>query len=538
MEVIIMRNTIKTDAGQYYELDEKSILEQKRLKQINNLRNHKELLNEHKDVLKQYTEHQLGRTDIKTVSVYNLISQLVPFLIGMQKKIEGISGEDVDSYFRNFRGNIKCAESTISHKIVVIKQFFKWFYDKRAIKYEGEFPPVISFLKLKRPENKLRQSDLLTREDIRRMIEAMPKARDKAILAVLCDSGARVGELLNVNIGDVVHEENSADLNVDGKTGKRTITIVESYPYLLQWLNQHPLKSHMNAPMFLNVSNGQFGRRLLYQGLVSIIRTAAKRTGLMRWAVVESDTAPKGISYKRVSGKKITPHLFRHSRATELASKGWTEPELRIRFGWTTSSSTPSIYCHIGRKAIKEKLLKENGFLNNELIAKELRQKEALKPKICPRCQTVCTPESIACNRCGMALSIYNAEKIREMKKKTNNFEEKIKELPIRPELIEGKMTTYDYKKRLIREDPFLKAEFEDIAREVMKSLMLQKEIQESKTMLTAPITNRPKTNGNREEVINLRKKGWSMEDICKELKLGYGTINTICREEKLSKIY
>ena len=58
------------------------------------------------------------------------------------------------------------------------------------------------------------------------------------------DTGARPHELLNLRIKDVefVEEGGSryAKIVVDGKTGERSLALIDSIPYVTQWISNHP----------------------------------------------------------------------------------------------------------------------------------------------------------------------------------------------------------------------------------------------------------------------------------------------------------
>ncbi len=53
-------------------------------------------------------------------------------------------------------------------------------------------------------------------------------------------------------------------------------------------------------------------------------------------------------------------HLFRHSRATELASY-LTEAQMKQYFGWVRNSDTPSVYVHMGGRDVDRALLRYYG---------------------------------------------------------------------------------------------------------------------------------------------------------------------------------
>ena len=120
------------------------------------------------------------------------------------------------------------------------------------------------------------------------MIAVCKKHRDKALISMLYDTGGRISELLTVNIGSITFPKQSglhyAEIKLNGKTGQRTCVIIESYPHLMNYLNsEHGYADDLNAPLFLNSSNKDFGERLLYQGAFSTIKTAGKRAGIGGW---------------------------------------------------------------------------------------------------------------------------------------------------------------------------------------------------------------------------------------------------------------
>ncbi|MEM4365922.1 MAG: tyrosine-type recombinase/integrase [Candidatus Nitrosocaldus sp.] len=77
----------------------------------------------------------------------------------------------------------------------------------------------------------VRATDLLTREEFLRMVEAVAKvsrypARDRALLYVMYEFAARPSELLNMRIGNLRFYEGYAEVTTEGKTGVKTLTLV------------------------------------------------------------------------------------------------------------------------------------------------------------------------------------------------------------------------------------------------------------------------------------------------------------------------
>ena len=115
----------------------------------------------------------------------------------------------------------------------------------------------------------------------------------------------------------------------------------------------------------------------------------------------------KNIAKKADVNKKITPHLFRHSRATHLATV-LTEAQMSEYFGWVQGSRMAAIYVHLSGRDTDNKMLEIYG-----LKREEKEKEEELKPKECPRCKYINSPTDRFCSRCGAVLDEEEAVKIR-----------------------------------------------------------------------------------------------------------------------------
>ena len=63
--------------------------------------------------------------------------------------------------------------------------------------------------------------ELLTRTEIKKMVEASDHPRDKAMISLLYEGGLRIGELASLKIKNVVFDDYGAVIKVKGKTGER-----------------------------------------------------------------------------------------------------------------------------------------------------------------------------------------------------------------------------------------------------------------------------------------------------------------------------
>jgi integrase len=183
---------------------------------------------------------------------------------------------------------------------------------KKYLAFSGR-QDIADLIKLPKAATHKLPEEMLTPEDIRVLICAANGAMDRALIITLWEAGCRVGELLGIRRKHVQMDAIGAALIVDGKTGMRRVRVIESAPYLDEWISEGSFKQ--DAPIF-PISYAAFRKRL---------QVLAVRAGI---------------------GKRIYPHLFRHSRATFLASY-LTEAQLCMHHGWTVGSPMPRVYVHL-----------------------------------------------------------------------------------------------------------------------------------------------------------------------------------------------
>ncbi len=255
-----------------------------------------------------------------------------------------------------------------------IKKFFRWLGKE----------DLISWLKCNDVKNKKLPEEILTEEDIKKMIDAAQTTRDKAIVAVLYESGCRVGEFLSMKMKNVQFDRYGAIIVVHGKTGYRRIRLVSSAPYLAEWMNMHPFNDDPEAWLWISLRNL---KRLPYNSLRTILRVIAEKAGVR---------------------KSVNPHAFRHARATHLANF-LTEAQMKEFFGWVQDSDMASVYVHLSGRDVDKAILKLYGI---EMEESE-KDGELLKPKKCLRCGEMNPATNRVCQRCFFPLD-EQAEKLLE----------------------------------------------------------------------------------------------------------------------------
>jgi len=337
-----------------------------------------------KDTIKKFVNDLKIKENISEIRRINYVQRLRKIASWIPDGFLDPTEESMDEVLKQLYDN-DYSDWTRDTYVTMLKKFYRW-----KLK---ELPDFIKNMKIRIKENGKEVDDLLTSQDVMALIENSKNARDRALFSVLYDSGCRIGEIINMRIKDLGFDEFGALLRVTGKTGFRQVRIVgNSIAYLRAWLDNHPLRNDVNAFLFCNLSDNILGRSLTYADVYSIIRHTTKRAGIK---------------------KRIHPHLFRHTRATILASKV-TEAPLESQMGWIHGSRQTRTYVHLSLRDQDNAILKAYGIKapENETIQED-------KPKECPRCHTLNPSDAQYCRNCWMPFDVKIALDMEEKEKKT-----------------------------------------------------------------------------------------------------------------------
>jgi site-specific recombinase XerD len=223
---------------------------------------------------------------------------------------------------------------TQNYHIIALRAFFKYLI-KNDI---ATLPPEKIDLQ-KIPE---RTIEYLTREELERLFGSVGSngviaLRNRAILETLYSTGLRVSELIGLNRSKV--DLKRKEFMVIGKGKKPRIVFLSDRAAL-------HIKEYLNArndnfePLFVNHGRSRKGdditlgekRRLTRVSIEYIVRKTARKAGII---------------------KKVTPHVLRHSFATELLLNGADIRSVQELLGHS-SITTTQIYTHVTNKRLRE----------------------------------------------------------------------------------------------------------------------------------------------------------------------------------------
>lgn len=298
----------------------------------------------------------------------------------------------------------------------ILKQFIIRHpqFDERILKEHNDgkrrYDKFVFRLKL---ETLSEKEQIITEEELKKVLSCCSNTRNKAFIALLHESGFRAGEILNIKYKDIRQKGNLLIIKVDGKTGEREIPILTSKPYLTTYLNlfPDPLPNDIIWKKEGNFNWRRRGETIGYGSAVKIVREAFENAGLEH--------------------KKFNLHYFRHSRAT-INAEFMTDAQMCKFFGWVQGSGQAATYINETTLDIENSVLRRHGLEEVE------NRGSAMGLQTCPTCgfkENMATANY--CQRCSSVLSLEKAfEEERRVKEETDKTMRLLMEISKNPEMM------------------------------------------------------------------------------------------------------
>ena len=196
-------------------------------------------------------------------------------------------------------------------------------------------------VKLKAPR---RLPGSLTVEEVTAILAACTRLRDRFLMALLAETGMRIGQALGLRHADFVSRRREVSIvprsdNVNGARAKtRTITTVPVSAPLVRLYSayMHTEYGDLDSDyIFVNLWAEPVGRPLRYQAVAKLVARLRATTGIV-----------------------FSPHLLRHSRATELIRAGIPIEIVSKMLTHRSVTTTSETYLHLSVDDVRAELVR------------------------------------------------------------------------------------------------------------------------------------------------------------------------------------
>jgi integrase/recombinase XerD len=258
-----------------------------------------------------------------------------------------------------------------------IKYFFRWLSNCRQKTANGcevlpnceWITPVFAQIKEKRTKrlSPYTESELWERDEILTIIKYEPRKRNKAALSLLWDLDARNHEVTLLKIKHIRLKEKygEGEIPYQSKTGTGPVLLRSSFPYVRDWLNEHPFKNEPNARLICNLLTGgpiepDTLRTVMLELKSRILRLLSNGS--------IADETERTILEHLIKTKKWNPYCIRHSAITH-DSDFLREYALKKKVRWSMNPKQGARY--IKRRMgndLKNQILLRDGIITEESV--------------------------------------------------------------------------------------------------------------------------------------------------------------------------
>ncbi|BDC19776.1 site-specific tyrosine recombinase/integron integrase [Acidianus sp. HS-5] len=237
-----------------------------------------------------------------TVKLYS--TAVKDFLDFTKKNPKSVTSEDVNKWIIHLmskEGKIKGTEMkrarsvTLRNYVIAVRRFLKWI--------GININPVI-------PRARRKEIWALSEDDVKRLIDATRRLRDKLIIKLFLDTGLRSKELLSLRVEDIDLKNRMIRVRETKNGEERIVFFTDETEKLLRKY----LAKHDNEKLF----------PMTYQALYKLIKRLGERAGI----------------------KGLRPHILRHTFATTAIRKGLPLPAVQRLLGHKDIKTT-QIYTHL-----------------------------------------------------------------------------------------------------------------------------------------------------------------------------------------------
>jgi integrase/recombinase XerD len=202
--------------------------------------------------------------------------------------------------------------ATVKRRVAALKTFFDFLAEDSG---DLAWPNPVRFKRHAGKQPRRLPRDL-SDDTVEQLWEQMSEVRDRAWFVLLLRAGLRVGEVVQLELTDVLAAADGnqpARLRVRGKGQKERLVLLtrDAYQVLAAWLQVRP--THPSRRIFLNAR----GQPLTANGIEWLLR-----------------------DYSAALGRRVTPHQLRHTFARQVTEAGMPLPTLGKLLGHAQISTT------------------------------------------------------------------------------------------------------------------------------------------------------------------------------------------------------
>lgn len=217
-------------------------------------------------------------------TIYNYRRYLIRYSEHMNiKVVADVTVASIDAYMAHL-ASLEVGPDGLFNNAITIRAYVRFMNKRNAIAFSHELIDV--------PRRTVKPVDPLSIDDVQKVLGSLNRQRDKLMALLMFSSGVRVSELVGIRVEDL----DGVSFRVVGKGRKPRICYM--HEYVAQRLYAYlTMEDIISGHIFLTST----GNPLQVYAVRYALKKAAKKAGVTR---------------------RVYPHLFRHTFATEVLKNG------------------------------------------------------------------------------------------------------------------------------------------------------------------------------------------------------------------------
>lgn len=245
------------------------------------------------------------------VTVEHMLSQI-------SSSVRKVTTEEIRLYLAEYQKRNNCSNVTVDNVRRNISSFFSWLEEEDYILKS----PMKRIHKIK---TKTVVKDIISDEGIERLRDNCSEKRDLAMIDLLYSTGIRVGELVNLNIGDIDLEGRECVVYGKGDKERKVYFDAKAKVHLKEYIEG---RADSNSALFVTLDAPY--NRLKISGVEIRLRKLGRKLSL----------------------EKIHPHKFRRTMATRAIDKGMPIEQVQKILGHSQIDTTMQ-YAMVNQNNVK-----------------------------------------------------------------------------------------------------------------------------------------------------------------------------------------
>jgi len=262
------------------------------------------------DLLKKLsTELKIRGFSQETVKAYTRHNS--DFIKYTNKEPGSVSEDEIKSYLAYLISDKKLSSSSVA----IVRSSLLFFYNQVLNK---------GFSAIRTPKIQRNQPEVLSKDEIKTLIEACSNDKSRLLVQFLYSSGLRVSECLRLKVEELDFKDNVCNVK-QGKGRKDRMTLLSIS--LAEQIKDFLKKENIDSGV---IFRNKEGKMFTVRNAQKIVSNTAKRAGIK---------------------KQVTPHKLRHSFATHLLDSGVSIRVIQELLGHSNLQTT-QIYTRVSKEHI------------------------------------------------------------------------------------------------------------------------------------------------------------------------------------------